>query len=233
MKKGIVYAVGVGPGDPELMTLKAVRLIKENNTAAFVGDDPKNSAAYKIAVKSVPELEDKNLIGIDMPMTKDVSVLNAAHEKGAALIEKYLDRGENVVYLTLGDPTVYCSFEYLKRILESDGYITESVNGVASFCAAAAKLGIPLVSGDECMTVLSGTQSEDRLSDNDSDSLVIMKSGKKMSEIRQAAVCGYRDFYAAENVGLEDERVYDINDEIPEKMSYFSIAIVKKKTAKS
>ena len=103
--KGTVYGVGVGPGDPELITVKAIRLIRENEVIAVPGRDAKESLAYQIAVQAVPELRDKKLLPVPMPMVKDRGQLEDAHREGAALIKHYLDNGQNVVYLTLGDPS--------------------------------------------------------------------------------------------------------------------------------
>ena len=92
--KGKAYGVGVGPGDPELMTLKAVRLIKENDVIMVPGKDPKESVAYKIAVQAVPELECKDVIAVDFPMLKDRDKLRESHKKGAEVMESYLDQGK-------------------------------------------------------------------------------------------------------------------------------------------
>ena len=152
--RGKAYGVGVGPGDPELMTLKAVRLIRENEVIAVPGRDAKSSAAYRIAERSVPEIAEKTLVPIYMPMARDRKKMDEEHRKGAALLEKYLDTGRNVIYLTLGDPTIYCTFSYLQHILESEGYEVELVSGIPSFCAAAARLGIPLTEWDEQLHVI-------------------------------------------------------------------------------
>ena len=104
--RGIVYGVGVGPGDPELMTLKAIRLIRENDVIAVPGKVAKEAVAYQIAAAVVPELADKELVSVYMPMIKDRALIDAEHRKGAKLLEQYLDQGKNVVYITLGDPTV-------------------------------------------------------------------------------------------------------------------------------
>ena len=108
--KGILYGVGVGPGDPELMTLKAVRLIQENEIIAVPGADVKETVAYKIAVQAVPELADKELLPIYMPMTHDPEELERNHAQGAKTLESYLDQGKNIIFLTLGDPCVYSTF---------------------------------------------------------------------------------------------------------------------------
>ena len=156
MKKGTAYGVGVGPGDPELMTLKACRLIRENEIMAVPGKVPQDAVAYKIAVAAVPELADKTLIAIDMPMVKDRRILEESHRKAADTIEEYLDQGQNVIYLTLGDSTIYCTFSYIQHILDADGYETELVNGIPSFCAAAARLGISLTEWKEPLHVIPG-----------------------------------------------------------------------------
>ena len=108
--RGIVFGVGVGPGDPEYMTLKAIRLIRENDVIAVPGTVAEETVAYGIAAAAVPELKDKELVAVNMPMLRDRALLEAEHRKGAKLLEQYLDRGENVVFLTLGDPTVYSTF---------------------------------------------------------------------------------------------------------------------------
>ena len=150
---GILYGVGVGPGDPELMTLKAVRLIKENDIIAVPGADVRETVAYKIAVQAVPELADKELLPIYMPMTHDKAELELNHEKGAKALEAALDTGKNVVFLTLGDPTIYSTFTYVQKRVEADGYQTKLVSGITSFCATAARLNIPLTEWNQPLHV--------------------------------------------------------------------------------
>ena len=152
--KGIAYGVGVGPGDPEYMTLKAVRLIRENEVIAVPGKVPKETVAYQIAVRAVPEMAEKELVPIYMPMVKDRQRIDLEHRKGAEIIKAYLDRGRNVVFLTLGDPTIYCTFSYLQHYLEADGYPVELVSGITSFCAAAARLNLPLAEWDEAIHIV-------------------------------------------------------------------------------
>ena len=115
--KGIAYGVGVGPGDPELMTVKAIRLIRENDVIAVPGKVPQEAVAYRIAAGVAPEIASKQLIPIDMPMVKDRVLIDKAHRSAALALEHFLDRGMNVVYLTLGDPTVYCTFSYIQHYL--------------------------------------------------------------------------------------------------------------------
>ena len=95
---GTIYGIGVGPGDPELMTLKACRLIREADVAAIPGKDRESCTAYQIAVKAVPELREKEILPVVFPMTKDEAVLLKSHESGARAIADCLDAGKNVVF---------------------------------------------------------------------------------------------------------------------------------------
>ncbi|MBR0365293.1 MAG: precorrin-2 C(20)-methyltransferase, partial [Clostridia bacterium] len=183
MKKGIAYGVGVGPGDPELMTLKAIRLIKETDVIAVPGADAKEAVAYKIAVQNVPELEKKELVPLYMPMIKDRAAIKAEHRRCADTIEEYLDRGVNVVYITLGDPTIYCTFSYLQHILEADGYTVELVSGISSFCAAAARMNTPLAEWDEQLHIIPAvhmTEADLSYPGN----YVLMKSASHIKEVK-------------------------------------------------
>ena len=184
--KGTLYGVGVGPGDPELMTLKAVRLIRENMIIAVPGADPKETVAYKIAVQAVPELAEKELLPIYMPMTHDPEELERNHAKGAKSLEEVLDQGKNIVFLTLGDPCVYSTFSYLQKRVEKDGYHTELVSGITSFCAAAARLNIPLSEWNEQLHVVPAVHRLDSTL-NESGNYILMKSGKKMNQVRKSS----------------------------------------------
>ena len=226
--KGIFYGVGVGPGDPELLTLKALRIIRENGVIAVVGDDPRSSFAYNIAARACSEIKNKILVPLVMPMTKDRTVLETAHLTAAKTVEKYLDRGDNVVYITIGDPTVYCSFGYLKNIVEADGYMTETVSGVPSFCAAASRLGISLSEGDEPIRILPDF-SEDEISFWKNGTSVIMKSGRKLEKLKKLAHDERLEIYAAKMCTNESERLFRSGSELPDSLGYMSIVILKAK----
>ena len=225
-KKGIAYGVGVGPGDPELMTVKAIRLIKENDVIALPGKEPKETTAYQIAVQMVSELAEKELVPVFMPMVHDKKVQQENHEKGAALIASYLDQGKNVVYLTLGDSTVYCTFSYLQHILEADGYQTELVSGITSFCAAAARLNIPLTEWQEPMHVIPAVHRLEEPLELPG-TYVLMKSGSKMKEVKDLLRQSGKQVSMVENCGMPDEKIYRDVEEIPDEAGYFSLIIAK------
>lgn len=223
---GIAYGVGVGPGDPELMTLKAVRLIQENKVIALPGKNPKETLAYRIAVAAVPELAEKELIPVYMPMTHDKAEQQRCHEAGAAIMEEYLRKGENVIFLTLGDSTVYCTFTYLQNILEAHGFETRLVSGIPSFCAAAARVNIPLSIWNEEIHVLPALHDlEGALPAT--GTCVLMKSGSKMAQVKERIRLSGRDAVMVENCGSENEKVYLTLEDIPDDAGYYSLIIAR------
>ena len=224
--RGTIYGVGVGPGDPELMTLKAVRLIRETKYIALPAQEPRESLAYRIAVQAVPELKDKELVAVDMPMVRDRAKLREAHAAGAKQLMDAADTGENVVFLTLGDPTVYCTFSYLQHILEAEGYPVELVSGIPSFCAAAARLELPLAEWDEPIHILPAAhKTGDRL--DLEGTYVLMKSASHMREVKDMLRNSGRKVRAVIDCGLPTERVCGSLEEIPDDAGYFSLIIAK------
>ncbi len=225
--KGIAYGVGVGPGDPELMTYKAAKLIRENDVIAVPGGDPRTAAAYRIAAGAVPEIAEKELVPVSMPMVSDRAWLDRAHRQAAKLLEGFLDAGRNVVYITLGDPTIYCSFSYIQRYLVADGYPVELVPGVSAFCAAAARLNLPLAEWDEPLRVMPAGHGLEKL--DEPGTCVLMKSASRMAAVRAVLRDSGRRVWMVENCGMDGERLYRSLDEIPEDTGYFSLIITKER----
>ena len=226
MNRGTAYGVGVGPGDPELMTLKACRLIKENEVIALPGKVPQETVAYKIAVAAVPELYEKELVPIVVPMVRDRELLKESHRRAADTIERYLDEGKNVVYLTLGDPTIYCTFSYIQHLLEADGYNVELVSGIPSFCAAAAVLKTSLTEWDQELHVipaLHNTEGKLELP----GSYVLMKSASHMADVKEMLRRSGHVVQGVENCTMENQRIYRSLEEIPDDAGYFSLLIAK------
>ena len=201
MEKGTLYGVGVGPGDPELMTLKAVKTALGCDLIAVPRKEREKCTALNIALGAAPALAEKPLLTVDMPMTKDAAVLEESYRKGAALLESKLAQGKDVCFLTLGDPTVYSTYMYLHQRVRADGYPTAIVPGVASFCAAAAALGIPLCENEQQLHIIPAT----------------------LRALRQSGASAVM----VENCGMENEKIYRKLDEIPEDAGYFSLLIVK------
>lgn len=224
--EGTFIGVGIGPGDPELLTLKAVRLIRENEVIALPGEEPRESVAYRIAVQAVPELEQKELIALPMPMTKDKRVLEENHDRAADTVERYLKGGRNVVFLTLGDPTVYSTYLYVHRRILARGGRAEIVSGVTSFTAVAARLNIGLVEKAEELHVIPASyQIEEALQMKGTK--VLMKAGRKMASVKETLKAAGAQVLMIENCGMPDEKIYRSADEIPEQAGYYSLLIVK------
>ena len=223
---GKVYGVGVGPGDPELLTLKALRLVKEAEVIALPGQVPEDTVAFKIVEGAYPELGKKELLAVPFPMSKDPEVLKSYHDAGAEKVKAVLDQGKDVVFLTLGDPTVYSTYLYIHHRLVAQGYETEIVCGITSFCAVSARLNTGLVEKAEPLHVIPASyQIEDAL--KLSGTKVLMKAGKKMKDVKAELLSQGAEAMMIENCGMPDEKIYRTVEEIPEDAGYYSLIIIK------
>lgn len=225
---GILYGLGIGPGDPELLTLKAVRLIQENEVIALPGKNPRETVAYRIAVQAVPQLTQKELISVEMPMTKDMQRLEESHQEAARQLEAYLRQGKNVVFLTLGDPTVYSTYLYVHSRLLKKGYQAEIVSGITSFCAVAARLNTGLVEKAEELHVIPASYQIQEALDMPGTK-VLMKAGRQMAKVKELLTKRGLEAMMVENCGMENEKVYRSLEEIPDDAGYYSLIIVKEK----
>lgn len=223
---GIFYGVSVGPGDPELLTLKAVRIIKECAVIAAPKTEGGNMLALSIAGKAV-DLSGKEIVPLELPMTRDREKLKKSRKETAELIAGYLERGEDVAMLCLGDISVYSTCSYISDELAEMGFATCVCAGVTSFCAAADAVGISLAEGSEPLTVIPAkcAETEELLSRRGTK--VIMKSGRNSSEvIRMLRDKGLEDrVIAVENCGLPGERICKGVDGL-EDCGYFTVMIV-------
>lgn len=225
---GKLYGVGVGPGDPELITLKALRLTKEADILAFPGENPKESVAYRIMKGAYPEIDSKQMISLPMPMIKDREELKCVHDEGAKIIAEWLEKGKNVVFLTLGDPTVYSTYIYVHKRVEQLGYATEIISGITSFCAVSARFNEGLVEKSQQLHVIPASyQIEEAL--KLPGTKVLMKTGKKMQEVKAKIKASGNKAEMIENCGMPDEKIYRSVEEIPDDAGYYSLIIVKEK----
>ena len=225
---GKLYGVGVGPGDPELLTLKALRLVKEAEVIALPGQIPEDTVAFKIVEGAYPELGKKELLAVPFPMSKDPEVLKSYHDAGAQKVKEVLDQGKNVVFLTLGDPTVYSTYLYVHHRLVAQGYETEIVSGITSFCAAAARLNISLSEWNEQLHIVPAVHRLDSEL-TESGNYILMKSGKKMNQVKEILERSGREVRMVENCGMPDEHIYNSVEEIPDDAGYYSLIIAKEK----
>ena len=244
---GIFYGIGVGPGDPELMTLKAVRKIRECEIIVLPISDreltepmlleqngKENKAlrylegctAYQIAVQAVPEIEKKQILFLPMPMIKDKKVLRKIHAKGAETIGQFLEQGYSIAFLTLGDPTVYSTCMYVEQMIEQQGYPVETVFGIPSFCAAAARLNQPLGEQEDQIHILPGSYEAGE-GIQLPGTKILMKTGRKMGQIKELLRESGQDICLIENCGMDHEQIIRTAEEISEDAGYYSLLIVK------
>ncbi len=228
--KGILYGVGVGPGDPELLTAKAIRLLRECDIVAAPQSTGGKQTALDIASPYIDK--DKPVRLFNMPMTHDKQARNASHDAAADAICALLDEGKTVVFLTLGDPTVYSTYWYVHKRVAARGYTAELVPGVPSFCAAAAAMGRALCEDGEMLHVIPATHGKAEEGLSLSGSKVLMKTGKSVLEVRELLRQRGELENAAliERVGMDGERLIEDLDEIEQASGYFSIILVKEQS---
>lgn len=230
---GILYGVGVGPGDPEYMTLKAVRIIKECDMIVLPNKHKEDCYAYRIAKQVIPEIDDKMIVCYDFPMGKDMEKLQQVHDAIYQNVWQYLQMGKNIAFLTIGDPSVYSTYHYIHdRVIDNGGNV-QMISGVPSFCAVAARLGISLGKNHEEIHILSGSYEESLLEDNLSGTRIYMKAGKKLeallTHLEQVAAKKPLKICGVSNCGLENEIIYHDFQELQNsgKTDYLTIVIVK------
>ena len=223
---GRLYGVGVGPGDPELVTLKALKVIKECGVIAFPGKDPEESTAYNIALGACPEIRNKELFGIYMPMSKDEGLLRKSHEEGAEILCGILDQGKDIAFLTLGDAALYSTYIYLHEEVIKRGYDAKIISGITSLSAAAAAFGISLAQKDEELHVIPASyEIKEALALPGTK--VLMKAGRKIKEIKEILTESGAFAVMAENCTMEGERIYKGAENFPDDAGYYSLMIIK------
>ena len=229
-RTGILYGVGVGPGDAELMTRKAVRRIREADVICLPQTDRARCRAYLTASAAVPELAGKPCLCLDFPMTRDRARLAAAHGNAYAQIRARLLNGEDAAFLTVGDPAVYSTFARVAERARADGFTVETVSGVTSFQASAAALGVPLCDGDEPLHVGSGQEDADALLALPG-TRVLLKCGRNLGQIkarlRELARERPLRVYAVTDCALPSQLVFEGIEAIPEDAGYMTTVIVR------
>jgi precorrin-2/cobalt-factor-2 C20-methyltransferase len=236
-RKGTLYGIGVGPGDPELLTLKAIRALGTVDVV-FAAASTKNdySTAYAIAR---PHLRpDVRVEHLGFPMTKDEAELSAAWEANARAVAAVLDQGLDAAFITLGDPLTYSTYGYLQRtLLAADpGIRLQAIPGITSFHAAAARIGLVLCESKESLLITSGVSDPARLEAqlDVADNAVILKAYKNFEDIRSMLerLRLSDKTVLVSRLGMDDESILmDIRD-APATPHYFSLALVKKNTGK-
>lgn len=223
--EGKLWGVGVGPGDPELLTVKAVRVLREADVVVV----PDASSGDKVALNIAKDyLKEKEIRFVKTPMVRDKAVMDAAHEQAADTICALLDQGKQVAFLTLGDPAIYSTYMYIHQKVLNRGYVVEVVPGIPSFCAAAARLNQSLCLGREPLMIIPASHDQEDMMDIPGNK-VFMKAGRSILELQQALADRglLENASMVENCSMETERVYPHFADLKEPSGYFSLVIVK------
>ena len=155
-KQGVFYAVSVGPGDPELLTRQACRVLTDCGVVAAPRMKSGRMLALDIAAGAV-DMQGKTILPLDFTMARDAAVREDSYRTAAAAIETALAAGQDVAMVNLGDVSVYATAYYILERIRADGFETVMCPGVTSFCAVAARLGRSLTRMDEPLHILPGT----------------------------------------------------------------------------
>jgi precorrin-2/cobalt-factor-2 C20-methyltransferase len=230
---GKLFGVGVGPGDPELLTIKAVRVIKEADII-FTAASTKNR--YSLAVEiATPYISPSTRIEkLSFPMTKDEKEVETAWVHNAKQIAEQLKKGKNAVFLTLGDPTTYSTFGYILKKMECimPEADIETIPGITSFHAASARLNKILVEGEESLLITSGAFGGEQIRKNSGvENVAIVKAYKNIKDINSALKeTGFDNkAVAVSKCGRENEQIIkNIHELETKKPDYWTLILASK-----
>ena len=226
--KGKLYGIGVGVGDPENITLKAIKVLRDIDVIVLPeAKTGEGSTAFDIVKEYIKE--DVEQIFLEFPMIKELETRKIFRKNNADIIKNELEKGKNVAFLTIGDPMTYSTYNYVLEYLDKDT-IVETVAGINSFNSIAARLNIPLVIGDEDLKVISVNKNTDFHKEiENNDNLVFMKISRSFDKIKKAILeTGNKDnLIIVSDCGKDTEKVYTDIEKM-EEVPYFSTLILKK-----
>src|SRR5712671_3764655 len=231
--RGRLFGLGVGPGDPELLTLKALRLLRGVQVIAYAAPEHGDSFARAIVAAWIEGHQREIVIRFPMrPGPLPIAIYDAA----AAALAAELDRGHDIALLCQGDPFFYGSFINVFTRL-AGRYLIEIVPGVCSLTACAAAAALPLVSRDKTLVVIPATLDEAELARRlaDADAAAIVKLGRHVAKVRRVLDrLGLIDGAVyIEHATLADQRVAPLACIAPEEAPYFSMALVTRRLSRA
>ncbi|WP_257351075.1 precorrin-2 C(20)-methyltransferase [Pseudalkalibacillus decolorationis] len=231
---GTLYGVGVGPGDPELITVKAFRTLKETEVVAY----PKKrkgskSYAHKIIDVYVDPLE-KDMLGLVFPMTKDPDTLNREWNRTVEKVWEKLSEGKDVAFVTEGDPLLYSTFIHMMKVMNEryPEVDIQVIPGISSLNGTAARLGIPLAEGDEHVAIIPATDDLAAMEQAiiNHDCVVFLKVAKVLDNmlhiLRELDLLS--NAHVVTKVTSEEEIIWDINELDGVELEYLSLMVVRK-----
>lgn len=227
---GTLRGLGLGPGDPELLTLKALRLLRAAPVVAYPA--PAGGASFARSIVAEFLAPTQLELRVEVPMDPDPRHALAAYETGAAAIAEHLAAGRDVALLCQGDPFFYGSFMYLFGLL-ARRFAVEVVPGVSSVMAAAAATGIPLVCRDDVMTIVPATLPGDELAARlgAASGIAILKLGRHFAKVRDVLDrLGLLDQARyVERASLPQQRLLPVREVDPASVPYFSMILVHRR----
>jgi precorrin-2/cobalt-factor-2 C20-methyltransferase len=234
-RPGRLLGLGVGPGDPELITVKALRLLREAPVVAYLAAKGKKGNAFAIIESYLRPAQ--VIVPLIFPVTTEhlppplcyEKVIADFYDMAAANLAEHLDDGRDVAVICEGDPFFFGSFMYLHDRL-ADRYPTEIVPGVCSIVACAAVLGAPLAYRNQSLAVLSGMLSEAELAARlvQADAAAIMKLGTNFAKVRRVVMrLGYGDrALYVERATMANQRSLPLSEIDPDTVPYFSMILI-------
>lgn len=232
---GTLYGVGIGPGDPELITVKAFRILKESPVVAY----PKKRMGEKSYALTVAETfvnpAEKEMLGLVFPMTRDPEALRRKWDEAVAAVWERLSRGKDVAFVTEGDPMLYSTFIHLRRrVRELHPEVrVVSVPGVSSINAAASCLDVPLADGDERIAVVPATEDRTAMKRAlaEHDAVVFLKVAKVIDPIidilRELGLTD-KAMVVTKATSAEEEVWRNVEELKGRKLGYLTLMVVRK-----
>ena len=227
---GTLYGLGVGPGDPELITLKALRLLRASPVVAYPAPEHGDSLARSIVAEHLPGGQTE--IAIRMPMLVERFPAQEIYDRAAVEIGAHLEAGRDVAVLCEGDPFFYGSFMYLFGRM-AERFPVQVVPGVSSLTACAATSGAALVARNDVLTVIPAPLPAERLRDllARTDAAAIMKLGRHFTKVRD--VLNELGFSAnaryVERATMSNQRLLPLDEVDPDSVPYFSMILVHRR----
>jgi len=231
---GILYGLGVGPGDPELITVKAFRVIQESPVIAY----PKKLRGSKSYAHRIVDVyinpEEKDMLGLVFPMTKDEAVLEREWTKSVELVYEKLKEGKDVAFVTEGDPLLYSTFIHMMKLMQDKYPEVEirTVPGISSFNGSASRLGMALADGDDKVAIIPAHDDYNAMREaiESHDAVVFIKVAKVIDLMLQVL----RDLDLLDKASVvtkvtsDEEIIWDVRELDGVELEYLTLMVVRK-----
>jgi precorrin-2/cobalt-factor-2 C20-methyltransferase len=234
-KIGRLYGVGVGPGDPELLTLQAYNLLSRIPVIFVPLKDKKSTSYARSVIKNLVKKSDGKVVGVVLPMLRDKEKLADYRHKAAESIWQHLKKGEDCAFVNIGDPLLYGTFIHILETLKRSHpeIEVEVIPGISSISAAAARTVVPLASNDERVAIISGNRADKVIREtlDNFDTVVFIKMNKvfdRLLTILEELDLIKKCVYVRRCTTQDEEIIWDISKLRGEKVDYFSLLIVRK-----